>query len=308
MAATLEIWIAVVRALHFAAVIVLFGQFVFLFAIAPAPPRRLAHTAGWSLAVALATALGWLALEAMSMSGQPLRLALGRDTLVAVLGETLFGRVWLVRLLMAAGLCLAVAASRSSEHRVRRAAQTVGALLAALLLATLAAMGHAAGERGVDRTAHLSADALHLLAAGAWLGALVPLVGILKQGSGPTYEIAVQATRRFSTLGVAAMSALLLSGVINAAYTVGTLAALYESQYGRLLLVKLALYVLIVALAAANRLVWTPRLAAASAAAVERARAFHKLRRNSITEAALGFAIIALVGKLGTTMPGMHMQ
>jgi copper resistance protein D len=228
--------------------------------------------------------------------------------LVAVLGETLFGRVWLVRLLMAAGLCLAVAASRSSEHRVRRAAQTVGALLAALLLATLAAMGHAAGERGVDRTAHLSADALHLLAAGAWLGALVPLVGILKQGSVPTYEIAVQATRRFSMLGVAAMSALLLSGVINAAYTVGTLAALYESQYGRLLLVKLTLYVLIVALAAANRLVWTPRLAAASAAAVERARAFHKLRRNAITEAALGFAIIALVSKLGTTMPGMHMQ
>ena len=190
--------------------------------------------------------------------------------------------------------------------------QAVGGLLAAVLLATVAATGHAAAERGLDRIAHLCADALHLVAAGAWLGALVPLIALLQRSSGnasaETLAFAVRATRRFSTLGIASMAALLLSGIVNAFYTVRDATALLESQYGRLLLVKVSLFVLIVCFAATNRMLWMRRLAAGSAAVLDRARALRKLRRNAIFEAALGYGIIALIGKLGITIPVLHMH
>jgi uncharacterized cupredoxin-like copper-binding protein len=152
--------------------------------------------------------------------------------------------------------------------------------------------------------AHLCADALHLLAAGAWLGALVPLVSLLwrssRNASAPSLRVTAQATRRFSTLGIAAVAALLLSGVVNATYAIPDVSALFESQYGRLLLAKVALFVLIVCFAARNRLVLTPRLSGGSAPALR------ELRRNALAEAALGFAIIAVVGKLGMTVPAIH--
>jgi putative copper resistance protein D len=313
MSPALEAAIAIVRALHFGALILLFGQFVFVFAIwrLGTLPPRFAATLAASLAVAAVTALGWLALEAVTMSGLPFAQALGRETLATVLRETLFGRVWLVRAALILGLCAAVASLARRGKPPGRAVQALAALLAAVLLATLAATGHAASERGLDRVAHLCADALHLLAAGAWLGALVPLATLLRRSSAaPNGDLAfaVQATRRFSSLGVAAMAALLLSGVVNACYTIRDAAMLLESQYGRLLLVKIAIFLVIIGFAASNRLIWTARLSRVSAALSDRAQALAILRRNAVFEVALGFAIVAIVGKLGITIPAAHMH
>src|SRR3954465_14705348 len=99
--------LTIVRAIHFGAVIVLFGQFAFQFAVSPAkaPPPHLRRIAGWSLVVALVTGLCWLALEAQAMSGLPFAEALGVDTLCIVVSETLFGRVWLLRMALGAALC-----------------------------------------------------------------------------------------------------------------------------------------------------------------------------------------------------------
>lgn len=292
--------IAIVRAVHFGAVIVLFGQFVFLFVISrPNAPPNFARIAAWSLGIALASAVAWLALEAPAMSGLPLREALGRDTLAVVLTQTLFGRVWLVRAALAAALCVAL--WRRTAAARPGAVQALGALLAATLLATLSGTGHAAAERGLERMAHLCADALHLLAAGAWLGALIPLVALLsRSASAQSLGFAAQATRRFSTLGLAAMAALLLSGVVNATYAVSDISALFASQYGRLLLAKVVLFTFIIGFAARNRLILMPQLSSGAA------RALRELRRNALAEAALGFAIIAVVGKLGMTVPAMH--
>jgi copper resistance protein D len=296
--------IAITRALHFSAVIVLFGQFVFLFVISrpEAPPPLFDRAVAWSLGMALATALAWLALEARTMSGLPLKEALQPETLTIVLTQTLFGRMWLLRIVLAAVLCVALVAKRRA-----RGLLVLSAFFSAVVLATLAAMGHGAAERGVDRILHLCADALHLLAAGAWLGALVPLVLVLERCSydakPDALALAARATRRFSTLGIACMAALLLSGVVNASYTVRELPVLFASQYGRLLLGKVALYVLIVAVAGVNRMALMPRLAVAS---VDSALALRRLRANAILETCLGFAIIAIVGKIGITIPAMH--
>src|SRR5262245_64425799 len=121
------------------------------------------------------------------MSGLPPASALNLATVGTVLSETLFGRVWVLRFVIAAAL----AATLLSR---RRALDSVGALLAGALLASLAWAGHAAGERGTDRLVHLSADAVHLLAAGAWLGALLPLAHVLAKAP---LDIAERATHRF---------------------------------------------------------------------------------------------------------------
>jgi putative copper resistance protein D len=246
----------------------------------------------------LLSGLAWLAVEAVRMSGLPPARALNRDTLGTVLADTLFGRAWIVRFALAAALGATLLLSR---HRAGLA--TLRAVLAAGLLGSLAWAGHAAAERGADRILHLSADAAHLLAAGAWLGALLPLARLL--AGTPEIGLAERVTRRFSVMGIACVGVLIITGTASAWYTVGSVPALFGTDYGRLLLAKLALFAAMIALAAANRMRWTPRLAAASG---EAGLARRRLRRNAIAETSLGAAVLGLVGALGVTVPALHTQ
>ena len=290
--------IAGVRAIHFAAAIVLFGQFAYLGAVSPRRevPAGFARLAAWTSVLVLVTLLLWLGLEAVSMSGLPLREALGAQTLAVVAAQTLFGRVWVARLLLAAALLVVVLYLH--RHPSQRVAQAGGGLLAGLVLATIAGAGHAVAGKGVDRAAHLCADALHLLAAGAWLGALLPLLRLLARRD--ALPLAALAAQRFSTLGIACMAAILLSGIVNVWYMVADLPALVHTSYGLMVLAKISLFLLIIVLAAVNRSVLMPRLLAGDAA-------LRSLRRNAIAECVLGFAIVVIVGQLGITVPGPHM-
>src|ERR1017187_8690271 len=96
-------FLVLTRATHFGAVLWLFGEFVlFVFVIEPAlrgvtsnasidtsePAQRLVRVAGRCVAIAVASACAWLLLEAASVSGMPLAVALNRQTLETVIGET----------------------------------------------------------------------------------------------------------------------------------------------------------------------------------------------------------------------------
>jgi copper resistance protein D len=279
--------------------VALFGELVFAAWIAPAASdlrERTPRVAAWYLVLVLLSGLAWLAVEAVRMSGLPPARALDRETLGTVLGDTLFGCVWLVRLVFALALGATLLLSRR-----RPAFDSTSAALAAALLASLAFAGHAAAERGADRVVHLAADASHLLAAGAWLGALLPLAHVLSRAP----ALAERATRRFSVMGIACVSVLVVTGTVSAWYTVGSVPALFGTEYGRVLVAKVALFAAMLALAAANRLRWTPRLRATGG---EPALALKRLRRNAIGEASLGVAVLALVGTLGVTVPALHSQ
>ena len=134
-------------------------------------------------------------------------------------------------------------------------------------------------------SAHLQivSDVVHLLAAGAWLGALPGLVFLL--GGAQPLEATAQMVRRFSTLGVLSVSALVLSGLGNSWYLVGTVPALVGTDYGQVLLMKLALFAAMVALAAVNRLSLTARLKVQDPSNPE---ALRSLRRNASLEIAAG--------------------
>ena len=280
------------RGVHFLACIALFGELLFAVAIDPGsePRRRLLFA---SVAVAVVAAVAWLALEAVAMSGEPAAKALGASVMGRVLLSTQFGQLWIARLALAAAVVVAAGAAA-------RARTTL--ILAGCYLASLAWSGHAGAGSGARGVLELGADAVHLLAAGAWLGTLPALVSAL--ASERPMSAIVPITQRFSRIGVVSVTAIVASGIANTLLRVGDLHALLTTDYGRLLLVKLVLVAAMLGLAAVNRLALTPRLA-------DDARARRALTRNAALEVALGIAVVGIVGALGITPPpamGMMMQ
>jgi copper resistance protein D len=76
---------------------------------------------------------------------------------------------------------------------------------------------------------------------------------------------------------------------------------LFGTSYGRLLLVKIALFLIMLAIAAVNRTRLTPRLVAGGTAA---GPALRQLRANALVEAVIGALILLIVAMLGTLPPG----
>jgi putative copper export protein/mono/diheme cytochrome c family protein len=302
------------RAVHFGATMLLFGELVFAsfvagalwrttLAAAPNPrgdlDRHVRASTAWALAASALSLIAWLVIQAADMAGTGLGQALARGTLVVVLGKTEFGHVFALRSVLALALLGALVWMRrpTRDQASRRSDVALG--LAALYLATLAGAGHsaAATQPGV-RALHIGADAFHLLAAGGWLGALPALVYCF--GIAPSNAPLARVARRFSVLGIACVGMLTASGVVNALFLVGSFAALFGTPYGQLLMVKVAVFAALLVVAAVNRFRLTPRLAHEDAAAR------WSLRRNAMLEIAGGVVIVAIVGALGTMIPGAH--
>jgi putative copper resistance protein D len=184
-------------------------------------------------------------------------------------------------------------------------------LLSAALIGSLAWAGHAAAGDGVEGTIHLAADILHLVAAAAWVGALIPLALLLGAARRDQSEAAVAVARaavlRFSSLGIASVGTLVATGLVNTWVLAGSVAALVETDYGHLLLVKVVLFLVMLSFSAINRLWLTPRLAHAPKAAGA-PPAMRQIERNSLIEAGLGAIIILIVGLLGTLPPALQDQ
>ena len=247
------------------------------------------------------------------MSGLPFGEAFDREILGTVLGDTLFGRVWTLRFVLAILLCGVLRSSRYSRSvRGRRAVEAWSDVLAAMLLATLAWTGHAVAGEGADRFVHLTSDVLHLFAAAAWVGGLPLLALVLARAARASdssiHLLATQMARRFSALGVVAVGCLVLTGSVNSWYLVGGLPNWFGTRYGQLLLLKLALFGLMVVLAAINRWRLLPKLLATSHDPSDGPASWARLWlwRNAAVESALGLLVVSIVGSLGTTMPAVH--
>jgi putative copper resistance protein D len=321
--------LALARAIHFGATLSLGGVLAFGVLIADPVLRRsscepaaveihsrLRALAWVSLTVMLASGVVWLGLEAQAMSGLPMPAIIKEGVLWTTLAHTQFGRVALVRLAIA----LAVAACLGALwHRspfwlniwLDVAALTFGAALATGLAWT----GHAAAsDRGGAGVVHLLADSAHLLAAMAWLGALVPLAlflaAALQRADSVPATVVKDVIHRFSTLGIVSVATLLVSGMVNTWFLAGTLPALLGTPYGQWLLLKIALFLAMVGVAAFNRFRLTPRLSHVprGGKAGDSRNAAHQLVWNALIEAALGVAVLGVVGLLGTLPPGLHTE
>jgi uncharacterized membrane protein len=176
----------------------------------------------------------------------------------------------------------------------------LGTAAALLMLGYLAFVGHAGARPGALAWVQIIADMIHLLAAGFWLGGLPALALVLGQdrrGTNPPFAAAA-IIRRFSMFGIIGVACLLGTGVINTWLLTDSITDLPATSYGRLLLIKIGLFVVMVTFASINRWYWSARLPAAGS--------INAIRRNSLIELGLGFAVICIVGALGTLPPPLH--
>jgi copper resistance protein D len=311
----IDVAMTVVRAIHFAATAIAAGTLTFRAVVAEPAFRAVSKASAmidaqirllvWiDLAAAVLSGAIWLALQAAAMSGQSFGEALMSGAMITVLNETQFGLVSEIRLGFAILLAVCLTYDRSAVSRWLSLGLALG------LVATIAWTGHAASTPHKLGYLHLTADALHLAAAAAWIGGMVPLALLLNADRRSQVSARAllehDAVRRFSSLGIVSVATLIVSGVINTWILVGSFRGLIEPGYGWILLFKIAVFAIMLAFAAVNRFWLTPRLAAAPASMVHR-DALRGLTRNSLIEIALGLVIFAVVGVLGALHPAAHL-
>jgi len=295
-----------VRGVHFAATL-LAGGTIGLLVLVAEPAGTKARADFVALRHQL-TVLIWLALSVAILSGAAWLVLLASDILGAsiadvylhggawpVLFDTRFGLVWCARLVLALLLGLLI---------LRAATRGVQLTAAAALIVLPALAGHAGATPGIAGGSHLISDMVHLLAAGAWLGGLPAFALLLLQArrraEAPWYNFAIQATSRFSVVGILSVSALLASGLINSWNLLSGPRDLVTTDYGRLIAFKIGLFAAMIAIAAVNRFYLTPRLPDPAA--------LRGLQRNSIAEVCLGLCVLLFVGILGTLPPAAHVH
>lgn len=256
------------------------------------PAARTAATVGLAAVALLAVALA-LRLFAQShavFGGGPLE----GGRLGMLLGGSTWGWGWI---LQAAGTALALAGFALARGGNR--AGWVAAGIATVALGVSPALsGHAAASEATGPA--MLADALHVLGAGGWLGSLlaVVLVGIPAalrlpgEERGPAVRALVNA---FSPAALAFAALVVATGVFAAWIHLQSVPALWESAYGRTLLLKLAVLAVVFGTGAYNWLRVRPALGGETAA--------HRLRRSASVELAAGALVLAVTAFLVATPP-----
>lgn len=297
------------RLLQFASTLVLFGSALFFLygwqrttsvqATGPFWARRLLAVA---CALGIASALGWLLAETVALAGI-------WSAWPDVVTGTRFGEILAVR----AGL-LVLSLAVTLTVRPGRALWIITSVLGALSVASFVGTGHGSMGEGYAALWHAGADVLHLWLAGVWFGALVPLTILIVQSHRAQCAASTQwiadGLIRFSAIGPAVVSVLALTGLVNAWYLIGPARwrSLFDVPYGWSLLVKLALFACMLALAAVNRLQLTPQLQTALAGSAPTQPVVRKLRVSLLAETLLALLVLAAVSVLGTLEPPVSMS
>jgi putative copper export protein len=285
---------------HLLALASLFGTLVSLVLVAPAglseagataasARDRLVSLARQSDGAALLIGIVWTVLQAAAIASAT-SFGDTLSALVTVLSNTRFGHLVLLRF----GLLLAAFPLLGARDWRLAAALT----LAGMALAMQGGMGHAGATGGMAGVSLLLLEALHLLAAGAWLGGLLPLS--LLVGSLPPQSASV-VSQSFSTVGLIAVLLIAGTALAQSWQWIGNLGGLFGTRYGQIALLKLGLFFALLALAGVNRFVLTERLRVTGDAASRRI-----LRVSIAIEAILGVVVFLAAAFLASGTPATH--
>lgn len=121
------------------------------------------------------------------------------------------------------------------------------ALVSCATIVTFAVSGHASGQRRA--WLWIALDSVHLASVAAWAGALAVLALVVRHGDGNVADV----SNRFSRMAGVTMPAAVLSGGVLGFGIVGAPGRLVESEYGRILLAKVAIVLAVIALGARAR-------------------------------------------------------
>ncbi|MDE2598430.1 MAG: copper homeostasis membrane protein CopD [Rhodocyclaceae bacterium] len=276
---------------------ILFGlAFFAMYALSPdemATPfgRRLRSCVTTFATLGIALSLLNVVVMAKNMSGADSYAEIEMHMLSMIVSGTDFGLAWIWRM-TALLACLGFVWTTKSGR------STFLCIGAGVAMATLAWAGHAVMDTGMLRYEHLGVDIAHLLAAATWAGALTAFLMLSRNVS--SAALFSRTTNGFAQIGSILVGVLVVTGAINYWLIVGP--KLADSLYGLLLLVKLALFGLMLGLAAINRFRLAPKLEAAVSRG-DREEAMLALRRSIVIEASAATLIFAFVAYLGLQSP-----
>ena len=209
--------------------------------------------------------------------------------------DTRYGEMMLLQAALALTLALTALALRHSEHRDRRALSALTLALGGAMSLTPSLSGHAS----TAGTLAMVADVAHVIAAALWTGGLGFLFLALMLAKEDRWRLATRAVPRFSNMAVVSVVVLLVAGITNGYLQVRTWSALWETEYGLLLLAKVALVLPLLALGAFNNRYAVPRLKVGIASVLERRR----FLRAAGVELAIMVAIVAVTAVLVNAEP-----
>jgi nitrogen fixation protein FixH len=200
---------------------------------------------------------------------------------------------WRVLPIIAAGGALAMGGRGRAGSRPLALA-TTGILAGGAMLADVLA-GHAGASAGAWRWANIADQWAHVAAVGVWIGGLAALlVGL---GRIPS-DAKTRAARRFSAVAGIALGAIALTGILRAVDEVGRWNALLTTDFGRLVVVKAALLLVLAGLGAINRYRSLPAIG----------ETLRGLRRVGAAELTLAVVVLGITGVLTGFAPPRLLQ
>jgi len=263
------------------------------------PASLAAARVGYYAAILLA-AVALVRLIAQSYAMHPAGSGFAPALMWAMIGDTTWGWGWLVQVVAAVGAIIGFSAARRGSSRGWIIA-TLGAVLGAFAPAL---SGHAASVPAL-RTLAILADGLHIIGASGWLGSLLVLLAagipaamrLQNEDRGPAVADLVNA---FSPTALVFAGLTVAAGVFAAWLHLGSIPALWQSQYGKTLLVKLAILGAVIATGAYNFLYVKPRLG--------KLEGVTHIRRSATIEVGVAILVLLVTAVLVATPTAMDMR
>lgn len=255
-------------------------------AVTDAPSRlrpRLDRLGRISGIVAMLSGAAWLMLQG-AVIADATSPADAIATLPAVVLHTRFGSVMVVRAVLLIGATVWV-----SRHR------KVSVALAALAAISQTLIAHAGAVGGWSGAGQMGLEAVHLLAAGVWIGALVPLtmsLAVLNR------EEAFTLCKWCMPVAVICVVSLASTGLVAGVPQIGGIPGLVGTPYGQAALVKLALFLSALGFAAVLRMHLSETGPSTRSVACWPVAA----------ESCVGLGIVLAAGFMASAAPAVHTQ
>lgn len=305
---------AAVRWLQYVGLLLVIGALAFHYAVLgflrrkqhpdspmlPDARNQAARIGVWAAAVLLASALLRLVAQSYALEG-----SFDTSQIGAMIGGTLWGKAFVLQLV---GSTLAIAGFAMARHAPgeegtsrTRTGWTLAALGALIAAFTPALAGHAAAVPERSGLA-ITADALHVIGAGGWLGSLLFVLA-----AGIPAAMRLEEPRRWQgvadVVGSFSPTALIfaglagMTGVFAAWLHLGQVSALWGTRYGLTLLLKLGILSVVALTGAYNWLRVLPTLGDE--------RGAQRIRKSATVELVVGVLVLAVTAVLVATPTGM---
>lgn len=320
-----------VRVVSYTAIALLAGGALFLVvawlpalrAVGPRPTAQWTQAArafqGRTTAVMLVAAASGLVAsvagivaQGATVSGSSFWGAIDADLLHDVL-DTRFGEVWKLRFTAFGVLVPLLLYLPPLDARAGRLpvgpwrALAIGAGLA-FLVASPALGGHAGADG--DALALVALDTLHVAAMSAWIGGVALIVLALSfatraLGQGERGPLLAAVLARFSTIALVAVATLLLTGIVQSLLYLESVDALWETAFGRAILVKAALFAVLIGFGVYHRRRSLPALREIAARGARPGRVGIALRRALRGELVLFAGVLVATAALVSYSPSV---